>query len=105
MGRLICEKHGEQSFFETCEHHYTDIMNGVKSEVHTIEILSLKICANCYDTYCFEAIHKLNIEEVLRTSESDKVEKLLAEKYNTISRKGFCSECYLELITDNSEPN
>ncbi|MBC8753479.1 hypothetical protein H2O64_02270 [Kordia sp. YSTF-M3] len=99
MGRLICEKHGEQSFFETCEHHYVDIINGVKSEVYTIQILNLKICTNCYNTYHFGEISKLNIEEMLSTSEAGKNEKLVTEKYNSIGRKGFCSECYLELTS------
>lgn len=99
MGKVICKEHGEQSFYEICEHAYSDFNNGIKSQTLYVEILDLKLCQNCYETHSFNEIDKLKIEQVLnlKTSESEKIEKTLTEKYNLINRKGICVQCYLEL--------
>ncbi len=94
MGKIICHRHGEQSFHEICEHLYSCFVNGIKSPVHSIGILNLRLCANCYETHTFKEINNLSIEKIHNASDSRQIEETLTNKYNLINKKVVCAECY-----------
>ncbi|WP_420572223.1 hypothetical protein [Kordia sp.] len=105
MGRILCEKHGEQSFYQICEHHYADVCNGIKSKVLTTGIFAYKICENCYEKYSFKEIENYTIDEVLKLPEAaaTTIETLVSQKHDLVSVKGICVQCYQEKLNSFNE--
>ncbi|EDP95547.1 hypothetical protein U8527_05850 [Kordia algicida OT-1] len=99
MGRILCKKHGTQAFYEMCVHCYADVTRGVKSKVHTIAILNLKICDDCYREHTFKEIENIELDEVLKLSDDkvNTIEMLIFQKYNSIEKKGICIKCYEDI--------
>ena len=99
MGLVICNKHGEQGFFEVCEHIYGDLNKGEYPEMKELSLLRVKVCDDCYDRNGINELPKISLNDALNDPEavSDKEVELAYTKYKQIKRFVFCRICAMEI--------
>ena len=102
MGLIICKIHGDQFFYECCEHIYKDFKSGKILPNESINILNdLKVCETCYAKYSFPEISEYKLHEVLELDDKSgyQLEKKVFKKYELINRRSICVKCYEETAT------
>src|SRR5690606_9735371 len=99
MGLVICNKHGEQGFFEVCEHLYNDLNKGVYPEMKEFPLLRVKVCEDCYDRNEVNKLPQISLSDVLNDPEtvSEEEAELAYTKYKQIKRFVFCRICAMEI--------
>lgn len=99
MGLVICNKHGEQGFFEVCEHLYNDLNKGVYPEMKELSLLRVKVCEDCYNKYEINKLPLVSLSDVLNDPDavSDEDFELAHNKYKQIKRFVFCRICAMEI--------
>lgn len=99
MGLIICNKHGEQGFFEVCEHIYSNFNKGVYPEMKELSLLRVKVCDDCYDRNEINKLPQISLYDTLADPEavSDKEVELAYTKYKQIKRFSFCRICAMEI--------
>ena len=99
MGLVICNKHGEQGFFEVCEHLYNDLNKGVYPEMKELSLLRVKVCEDCYDRNEIDKLPQISLSEVLTDPEAVSEEEvyLAYTKYKQIKRFASCRLCAMEI--------
>lgn len=98
MGKVKCEQHGLQPFFEVCEHVYDSFKQEVRIDAFKMP-LHILICMDCKDRIKAEELNDFAIEAIMDMSEEEyeKYELKFVEKYNQLSRRVICVKCASEV--------
>jgi len=109
MGIITCSVHGNQGFYEVCEHIWGDFEKGVFPEMKEISMLGTKICNNCYLRFENEIkqFDGLSFERVLDFNEKEQlnIENKVSLIYDSIKTKLKCTECVNQIRLIDAKRN
>jgi len=95
MGKIRCLIHGDQYFYEVCEHIWDSFQNEIFPKMYDLPVLQTKICDNCYSNYKIEELGALNLNKFISLTEKEQIyiEEKINTKYDKIKTKATCIEC------------
>ena len=107
MGIIKCNIHGNQSFYEVCEHIWDSFENNIVPKMKDLPILTTKICDRCYADNDVGNITDLSFEDILKLPEveQDKIENNINSKYANLNRRAKCIECLNTLLLNDARRN
>ncbi len=107
MGRIICEDHGVQPFYEMCIHLFDALESGIWPEMKTLPIIDTYLCQSCFDEYRIEKRPIFSLEDfsTLSTDQQEKIEKQITTIYDTLELKGKCVECVKAIQLQDTKNN
>jgi hypothetical protein len=107
MGIVKCTIHGQQGFYEMCEHIWNDLENGINPNMKTMPVLHTQVCEDCYNLLNMQEIEGITIDDILELPEAEglELEEKVTAKYNKIERRINCIECINQTILNNARKN
>ncbi|NQY05969.1 MAG: hypothetical protein HRT68_07130 [Flavobacteriaceae bacterium] len=100
MGKVICEKHGEQGIISVCSHVHDAHLNKTKLLIQAITPLYIHVCSVCYYEHNIPEIEKVTIEDVVALQNQEKInriEKLALKVEEAIGKEYLCGGCFQEV--------
>ncbi|MEM9024881.1 MAG: hypothetical protein AAGB22_14135, partial [Bacteroidota bacterium] len=100
MGIIRCEKHGDTSFYDACEHVHADLRAGRYPKMVSFPCFETKICEACTEMLDLSDIPDYFPEDIgdLSDEQINHLELRLGAEYERIPNRGqFCVQCAEEL--------
>ena len=100
MGRVSCEKHGQQGFVEMCSHLHDSFQNNQCPEHRFHASLNIMLCPTCWKELKADRLPEVDLEDLdfLESEGGKKADKIFFEIYDQIpGRKVMCLKCVEEI--------
>ena len=105
MGAVLCDKHGQQGFYEMCEHVHDSLNQGIYPEMKEITLLNTLVCPDCYEKLKMGRIPEMTLNELIELDDKTgkEIDTLATDIYNRIPvRKAMCIKCVAEIKSNQS---